>query len=65
MYEVPVSIGAWLISQKAAEEDVSEEIALRLPAQRPPIAIKSESAPTPEDHGDDRPPRRKRARKQR
>ena len=54
-YEVPVSLGAWLIAQQAAEEDVTDTIAIPIQPTAPSVLGRTVPDKTSED---DRPPRR-------
>lgn len=64
-YEVPVSLGAFLIGQGTAKEDVSDSIGLVIPVNEPSHAMRKGFAIPPViDHEDDR-PARKRPRRQR
>jgi hypothetical protein len=57
-YEVPVSLGMWLASQGAAEEDVTTIVGLIIPIEAQSLSG-GVSVIAPRDHQDDRPPRRR------
>ena len=66
VYEVPPSIGSWLISEKAAEEDVRPTVGIVVPLDQAPAAlIGGVSVVPPPDKADDRRPRRTRRRPKR
>ena len=65
-YEVPVSLGTWLISQKNAEEDVTPTEGVVIPHdQASAIFTGGVSVFATKDHDDDRAVRRPRVRKKR
>jgi len=53
VYEVPASLGTFLIGEHAGEEDLTDAIAIPVRSLPPAIVI------SPPDRTDDRPPRKK------
>ena len=63
-YEVPDSLGRWLISQRHAEEEVTPTVGIVIPIdQASPMFTGGVSVSSAKEQADDRPPYRKRARK--
>ena len=62
MYEVPVSLGAWLVGQKAAEEDVSGTVGIVIPLDQKSTTLTGGiRVPSPAtDTAEDRPAWRRR-----
>jgi hypothetical protein len=65
-YEVPVSLGTWLISERHAEEDVTPPVGIVIPIdQTSPMFTGGVSVSPGEEQAADRPLHRKRASKKR
>ena len=64
VYEVPVSLGAWLVSRQNAEEIVTPTVGIVIPLdQTSAIFTGGVSVSPAKDHVDDRAARRRRVRK--
>jgi hypothetical protein len=64
VYEVPVSLGTWLLSQGTAEEDVTLTGGLVIPLDRlSGVFTGGVKVSSTKDHEDDRPSRRKQKRR--
>ena len=63
-YDVPISLGRWLISQRNAEEDVTPTVGVPVPLDETSAIFTGGVSVSPrKDRDDDRAPRRPRARK--
>ena len=65
VYEVPISLGTWLMSQGTAEEEVSPTVGLVVPLDKTSIFSGGVRVSSTKDHEDDRPPGRNRVHKKR
>jgi hypothetical protein len=66
VYQVPVSLGTWLVSQGTAEEDVTPTVGLVVPLDKTStISSGGVRVSSTKDHEDDRPPGRNRVHKKR
>lgn len=59
VYEVPISLGVWLIAQKVAEEELARDLAIDPLEDASAALTGGVTVIPPNDREDDRPPRRK------